>query len=79
MGNVFNHSVSCFVVEIMFRLGDCEIDAVDGSNRERGEHYRLRSLNIRADRTFAEFDITFYAMYTSLNHGQLEKSDERKF
>jgi hypothetical protein len=56
----------------MFPLHDCEIDAIDGSNRERGEHYHLRSLNMHTDETFAEFDITFYATDTSLNHGQLE-------
>ena len=63
----------------MFRLHDCEIDAIDGSSRERGEHYQLRSLNKYSDETFAEFDITFYATDTSLNYGQLGKSDKRKF
>jgi hypothetical protein len=61
----------------MFRLHDCEIDAIDGSNRERGEHYLLRSLNKHTDETSAEFDITFYATDTSLNHGQLGKPDKR--
>jgi hypothetical protein len=60
-GECLNHSVSCFAVKITFRLRDCEIDVVDGSNRERGEHYHLCSLNIHTDETFAEFDITFYA------------------
>lgn len=72
MGNVFKHFASCFVVKRMFRLHDCEIEAIDGSKRERGEHYHLRSINIHTDETSAEFDITFYAMGMSLNHGQLE-------